>query len=1145
MLLLLTCVTAVQAQRQWKLADESTVDIVEGQDYVLKQGFNKGGWSHSYYLNNNEKGGCVAKVDASCIYNFVKLDESKVVDGKNYPVYVLKSVENGKYLCEGSPKYARSIKKAFKFTARKAAYVDEGADLTDWNVYSNAVSGTGVCEGAVENGTWILCSTEQQEYLGFGGNPSWWNYTDTNNWLILAATEEEVSAFNKLAMVFEKYFPDGISPEVFPTGKGPGRISEDLYEVLVKVYNDAEAATGAGEDGIAPEKCDEIRENILAAFERYDKEIAPVTKGYYLLFNNGHKGIAFEKDRSEGNCVKTEGNKAVPSAWTMENTKYIWEVIESEEPGKFYLKNWGSGHYFGASAGTSKPFMMVEEPTLKIVPERLKGEWFLLFDEEHHGVHSDGGNTVVIWNATSAGNQWRFDPVPADTIDSLSAMVSQNHLNTKLAALVEQANAEIVSVSTKNGFTEDGKYMSPGLVTSLEGINCQETVEGPAEALFDGKLDNYFHTKWSAALDKDDWHWIQVDLGQQVKDLCLKITKRPANDRNTPTKVEIRGTQSEDGTGAYDEVLATIDTLIYDKGDSTTYVGKIPLKHAAQHIRFVVTRTLTNALNGTHPFWSAAEMRFYDAADCVENPLFAMVDKNIKDAVNAALDKGQKELDANAATQKTIDELEAAVKAFWKAYPDPEVLNDALERAQNIHDEAQENEEGAEELGFFQFGAKNDLQKAIDAVKTEIEGKTLSMAEIDKYQKQLNEALAIFNSKLCTPEGDKIYRLIGAGPGVDEKGKPIAQYGSTICSVNADIDQTPVWRYGQNGESEITPHEGRLNTLWYVQKDDKGYTFRNLANGLYMDNKYEGLTEDEIDDLEFDELGYSATPKHFTLESSPEAGNFLIALYNSQYVNLQPTGNVVHWSDRNDAHAPLMFEEFDASELEEYLTFDAEENAYQIVTLPFNVTDVFVEANGSTALKVAGMLDGEIQLEPYNSKDIIPAGTPFLVVTTATEGSEDEGEDEISHDYFNCTLESATLSDLLSMKYNYSVVEVNGMVSAPKAIKLDPGYGFISTDFVFVSEGGEAIEAGSGFFNKNIPAASEEVDYEYHLAVDADITGEGTDTGVQNVHVVKNVPTDVYTISGVKVRSNVKASAATKNLPKGIYIVGGNKVIVK
>lgn len=38
---------------------------------------------------------------------------------------------------------------------------------------------------------------------------------------------------------------------------------------------------------------------------------------------------------------------------------------------------------------------------------------------------------------------------------------------------------------------------------------------------------------------------------------------------------------------------------------------------------------------------------------------------------------------------------------------------------------------------------------------------------------------------------------------------------------------------------------------------------------------------------------------------------------------------------------------------------------------------------------------------------------------------------------------------------------------------------------------------------------------------------------------------DVYTVNGILVRSEVKASDATSGLTPGIYIIGGKKVLVK
>ena len=56
--------------------------------------------------------------------------------------------------------------------------------------------------------------------------------------------------------------------------------------------------------------------------------------------------------------------------------------------------------------------------------------------------------------------------------------------------------------------------------------------------------------------------------------------------------------------------------------------------------------------------------------------------------------------------------------------------------------------------------------------------------------------------------------------------------------------------------------------------------------------------------------------------------------------------------------------------------------------------------------------------------------------------------------------------------------------------------------------------------------------------------GNGT-VGTDRIKAECQTLTDVYSLSGVRVRSQVSVSEATKGLPKGIYIVNGKKVIVR
>ena len=76
----------------------------------------------------------------------------------------------------------------------------------------------------------------------------------------------------------------------------------------------------------------------------------------------------------------------------------------------------------------------------------------------------------------------------------------------------------------------------------------------------------------------------------------------------------------------------------------------------------------------------------------------------------------------------------------------------------------------------------------------------------------------------------------------------------------------------------------------------------------------------------------------------------------------------------------------------------------------------------------------------------------------------------------------------------------------------------------------------SGYFVE-VPAT--ELDGDVVIPVD------GVLTSINAATVVKNENVSVYSLSGVKVRQNVKAGVATNGLPKGLYIVGGKKVLVK
>lgn len=72
-------------------------------------------------------------------------------------------------------------------------------------------------------------------------------------------------------------------------------------------------------------------------------------------------------------------------------------------------------------------------------------------------------------------------------------------------------------------------------------------------------------------------------------------------------------------------------------------------------------------------------------------------------------------------------------------------------------------------------------------------------------------------------------------------------------------------------------------------------------------------------------------------------------------------------------------------------------------------------------------------------------------------------------------------------------------------------------------------------------------DHEYPVrlfGIDAYGTESYIPTSITDINIDSDSLIDVYTIQGVKVRSNVKAAEALKDLPRGIYIAGGRKVMI-
>ena len=1174
---------AQDAPMSWNYAEESVSedDFIGGEEhfYVLQEGDNTnengeaGPHSASGFLSC--MGGCSADVTTNNVFKFILTGEEK----EGHPIFVLKSVAKNAYLAsDGS--YVKYTAEAFQFSVRKGVNTAEDAitEETPWIEYSCAVSGTRSVN-AVTLGAWVMCSKDSRTYIGFwGSEPQFAGYIDTNNWLIKVATPQEMPIEEQFTAVFNKYFIDfGTKEDVaaaYPVGTNPGYVTQELQNNLMETFEIAYAMLVDG--GATPEQYKEMIARIEKLFgEDMQNGLIKVAPGYFILKNIDNQQRGFLTVTADGK--KGRGNKALATnnvvegtdyaSWTLESTtewnlsnaKYIWKV-EDGGNGKFLFKNFGTGKYLASN----EDFTMNAEPAGAYEVKNYKGMEFYLTLQNgkilHVANHSD--NKLMTYNADDPASRWYFYTVNQEIIDSLTGKVAQNALNDELKAAVANAKSDYYSLQYAN-YVEGDMYVAgdSGLVTSMYKYNSMATQEGGADKLFDGDMKSYFHTAWNASDVEAQGtevgtHWIKVDLGKAVSNLKVKFTKRQGAANGHVSQYALYALPEGDNaesTELGELVAKSVDSIAFQYGNNNTHIADYELSQPTRFLRFEVLQTrgkdstTWNAMTAeTGPFWHMSELRFYDPADIKANPAYAAIPADVKEALKAAIDKAEAELKDKKAQKSTIEELEAALKKYWDCYPDASELKSTLESAAQMASNAAEGTE----IGFYEVGATdallevvNSLQKVID--EKEAANAAFTLDELKSYQEQLDKAVADFNAKLQLPEAGKVYMMVGKSLApANAEGNYPPQVDGLIASVNADVmNGSPVFRYNLTSDDAI---DGRFNALWLVEKTETGLAFKNLANGLYMNNVYEGLTEEEIEKLELpnNQIGWSKTPKSFTLEQftkegQGENGYFVMTLKKGQYLNFQQDGRVmVHYGERNDNNAPFVFVEADdAMTFEGNYNINVEPGKVQILSFPVAFEGVQNTEFEPNAYQVLGKKDNKIMLSLIEGA--IPAGTPFIIQTKAANAEENfDGEKMIQ-----ATLAGTSVEENLNLEYNYEPVVVNGLVSTPNSEKLAAGYGVIVGNKVIPCEEGRAAVAGSGVFNKDIPAT--DVDAEFFIETEGEITAGGNATAVEELEIVKNVPADVYTLTGVKVRHNVKMSNATQGLPKGVYIVGGKKVIVK
>lgn len=972
-------------------------------------------------------------------------------------------------------------------------------------------------------------------YLGFySGNPFLSPWNNTNCWTIWEANEITNLA-QVLSGFLDFYFPNGVKESEFPYGNNPGQYNQEAYNNAYKVYEDAfDASTDAA--GLTKEIVQEWAGKLAAA--KAALVVNPLVAGYYYISDSRSPVLYLYNDNTEAAKAKfLFCEEAAPNEIpTVEDAKYIWHITAGEEAGQWFFENFKTGK---RACNTTEEkgvtaFTVNSDGNAFKVEAAPSGAAFIIMratDDAQWNTAVNQGKYICSYNAKNdPGNKFQFYTLDAESVAALAGAVKQEALNKELEALYNTANGTYAGSRKFSGAPEGESFgdAADNLVTDAAVLesNAVASNEGALANLLDGDYTTYFHTAWQAADGPDPatWHYVQADLGEPVSALALKYARRSQNPNGcNPTLIQVLSTNdlaSEEWTdnGTF-TMTYTIDATI-GGNVSQNFIGTcgFELAEPARYVRLLVK----DRINGTssellagYPFWYLSELHFFKGEYDPENSPFELVPANVRAALLEQLANAKDELLTSEATQETLDALKAAYEAFLALLPDSKRVTDAIAAAQAYHDAAPSAAES--KPGYFPEEAKTAFQAAIDAV--EVSG-NMTLDQINKAIAALEAATATFKASLYLPTVGSYYLIRS----MSETYNQAMVYANTTATTGGLRFRSQVAVSEEEGaeKSDAVDWTNHPNYVWYVEAAANGKVkLRNVLTGRYF--AFQGTKNNGVQQ--------SVTPVEVPVQSALVAGGVNFVVGEGLYANTAGGGLLVAWDSANGAdNSSFGFEEVESNLLnvDGEFKWGVQSGKRQVITLPVAVSGF----NGGTAYKFLGEnAKNEFVFEKINE---VGAGVPFLFVAAA-----ELPNNEATFSFGGGSFEEATDTD-----YATEAQDQNGMQGTFDDVMVDAGCGvFYGGSFMITTNNSAAyvksVGANGGYFNgKQQTGVTAEGDYKFKV--------QGTvDSINQIVAGDSEAPVNVYNLSGVLVRQNVKAGQATNGLAKGLYIVNGKKLFVK
>ncbi len=1150
MLLLMFCMSAVSANAQKRyqmlgFGDESSAWNSESVQAGVPCALQNASIADIDVFNGNAK---ASYVGDDGVYVFEVAGET--TGDEPQTTYRLKNLATGKYVedpkTSGSTtiSFTDSKARAFEFTVNDCetwpsdAIVPGDGETRDWRC---ATTVTPALEGAVVltrsdvTETTARASVNQLLANAKGSKPSFGNAYDKNVWVIYAV--EELTGADYVSQVLNELYPNGQETvtNLYDVGDQPGQISQELYDELIAAYTALDAL--GQQDNPNQDECVAAYNRCVASIAAAKNGAVPVKEGYYYF--RVHQKI--DGNYREKNAAYDNGSYirwSYKTDWELsetpnpEDAKYIWHIIPNtkDNRGGYFIQNVHTKRYVGLikKSDTALPTTVEAEDPWVILPQDGNKGYFTvegvdLLENPVIGWQStkctamhcpNWTDIVVLWSNTDTdGCAWQFRSVDEDFVKQIEASTVQYDLNQNLQTLYDKADAAYKAGQTYSIHGTSGKddLSVGGLVTSADQIssNAPDASEGTDYGLLlDGNTNTFFHSDWHGAYDVE-YHSLAVDLKSAYSNIVLKMWRRMNADwsginngsNNPAPKVFIvygSNVGMGEATDSIGEIACDWSTSAYNAELNKTVANGIGYCNveAPQAYRYYTFFMKERMNGGTNKFYNLGEIRVYEGPQYYDKDksLNEAVPEEVRNTLLSTMETAKAELAAELATQATIDKLTAAYDDFMNNYPDPTIITNLVAEAKA---QAAAADESSTEIGYFQEGAKAELEAALAPIEAQVKD-VMTVAEIQSLKAQVQAALDAFNQKLILPE-DGAYVYVQSSTTSTDTNPATDAYLYAANNGGARV------KWATSDNLEYQP-----NYIWKVEKKDNKFRFRNVGTGEYL-NDPKTLSAAVTTSQDADTCWVS-------LQSAKVGGSINFVLAEGLYVNAQPNShNVVVWNSCNGTDNSAFRILAANTDLDGYAY--AATKATQVITLPVTVEAKIYEG---ALYSVKGQTsDNKVYLEPLTGS--IEAGTPFVFVPN------DEMTEEAI--YF-------TIDPVADLTYSFAAKTVNGLVGTLAETTVAAEMGKMINGSIALTTLGETVAANTGYFGA-VPEISESE------ATDVYVVTEGKLTAIGNAVVNRTVNADVYTLSGVKIRANVSGAAATNGLPAGIYVVGGKKVIVK